>query len=308
MEQDFKTSDLKEMLERALGAPLKPLERLISVNSINFKAVCARDGFSFLVKCLSPNRLPDFIRLVRHAEETRGTRAVQRVFEGVVPEDFGTVKLICFKWCDGISRFPDTLSPDELKAFLADYREFSAALQRATLVMPGYTPKEWRDGALAACRQGFWGRLLRRLLDETPEETCCCRPEKLRVIHGDLHPGNFAFRDGRVAAFFDIGDLSWGYPALDLVRYFGFAIEHLPWFLAGRRRRLYRRFADAVALLPYPDDEWIVAINETWMERIDKKLDGRPARACAVLSLLLAAWPYRRFRQIVRQMKGARRG
>lgn len=308
MKQDFTTADLKEMLERALGASLKPLKRLSCVNSINFKAVRERDGFAFLVKCLPPHRLPDFIRLVRHAQETRGTRAVQRVFENVVPEDFGAVKVICFAWCDGCFRFPDTLSSDELQAFVSDYQEFSSALQRVTLVMPGYTPKDWRDGALAACGNGFWGRRLRRLLDETPEETCCCRPEKLRVIHGDLHPGNFAFRDGRVAAFFDIGDFTWGYPALDFVRYFGFAIEHLSPFRVFRRRRLYRRFAEVVVRLPYPEDEWMVAINETWMERIDKKLDGRPARAGAVLPLLLAVVPYRRLRKIVRRAKGGGHG
>ena len=303
MRQGFKTEELKSELERTLRFELGEFRRISDVNSLNFKAVRKSDGLAFLVKCLPPERQADFTVTVRHLAEMRGTRAVQRIFERECPEELLGVKVLCLEWCGGRNLFPDELTDGEFRRFLEDHLEFSDALQRTTLILPGYTPKEWRDGAEAACR-GIWGGVLRRMLAKTPEEECCYRPEKLRVIHGDLHPGNFAFKDGCVAAYFDVMSFAWGYPALDLVRYFGFAAEHLPRFHFVRRHRLFRRFAEAVRNLPYPADEWIIAINATWMERIDKKLADGIVRPLALLKLAVAGRLYRKLRRIVRAELG----
>ena len=303
MEQDFRIAELKAWLEKTLGFGLVSLCRLTCVNSLNFKAVRATDNFAFLVKCLPSSRYGDYLCLTVHLREMKGTRAVQQVFEDRCVEDFHGNRIVCLEWCDGRSLFPDELTHDELRRFLEDYLALSEALQRTTLPLPGYTPKEWRDGALAACR-GAWGRWLRRMVDETPEEECCYREDRLRIVHGDLHPGNFAFKDGRVAAYFDLASFARGYPALDMVRYFGFAAEHLPWFRFGRRARLFRWFGEAVRRLPYPADEWIVAINATWMERIDKKLAGGPARPLVLLHLAVAGRLYWKLRRIVWENSG----
>lgn len=303
MEQDFRIGELQAWLEDELGFGLSSLSRLTCVNSLNFKAVRGPDGYAFLVKCLPARRLGDYLCLTAHLREMKGTKAVQQVFGDRCAGEFRGNRIVCLEWCDGRSLFPDELTRDELVRFLEDYLALSEALQRTTLPLPGYTPKEWRDGALAACR-GVWGGWLRRMVDETPEEECCYREERLRIVHGDLHPGNFAFRDGRVAAYFDLASFARGYPALDMVRYFGFAAEHLPWFRFGRRKRLFRWFGEAVRRLPYPADEWIVAINATWMERIDKKLAGGPARPLALLHLAFAGRLYRKLRGIVREASG----
>ena len=295
---------VQEALERAFGFSLSELRPIKSVNALNYKAVRRRDGLTFLVKIMLKDRDAECALIGTHLAEMKGMRVPHRIFEQECREKIMGRQVICLEWCEGRSMFPDELTEGEFQTLLTDYLEFSEALQRTTLTDGGYTPKVWRDCAIANCR-GFCGRILRQLIEETPENECCFRPERVRVIHGDLHPGNFVFRDGRVRAFFDLGGFAWGYPALDFIRYFGFSVEHLSVFRFVRRRRLFRRFAQAVRELPYPADEWIAAINATWMERIDKKLDERPVTASALLHLLASARLYRKLRRIVRRENGS---
>ncbi len=68
------------------------------------------------------------------------------------------------------------------------------------------------------------------------------------MTHGDLHPKNFAFQDGRVSGFFDVEGLTLGYPAWDILRYLTFSIDHLRFYERHRTRAILSRFAQAVQL------------------------------------------------------------
>jgi aminoglycoside phosphotransferase (APT) family kinase protein len=50
-------------------------------------------------------------------------------------------------------------------------------------------------------------------------------------IHGDLHPGNLVFRDGRLSAVIDFGDLAAGDPATDL---------SVAWMMSASARLAFR--------------------------------------------------------------------
>lgn len=298
MKAAFKTSELKAELERTLGFRLRTLERLTCVNALNFRAVREPDGFVFAVKCLPLSRQRTFERLVRHLDELAGTKAAARIFRKECPPVFRGFNVICLSWCAGERIYPDKLTEAQLKAFLDDYLEFADALQRTTLVLPPFPIAEWRRVALAKCT-GFWGRCLKSRVETAHKAESDWRPERLRVIHGDLHPGNLQFLDGRVSGFIDLEGFLYGYPAQDIMRYFVFAAEHLPWFAWRRRRRLRARFALVLRHLPYPAEEWSTAINECWLGKIWKKIgDGQPLSMGSAVRLMLSYRTYAAFREL----------
>lgn len=300
MRQDFKTEELKAELERALGFPLRSLVRLDGASALNFKAVRESDGLAFAVKCSPKFRQVMFDHLVRHLEETKGTKAVSRLFTDDCPPTFRGYNVICLTWCDGERRFPDQLSRLELEAFLTEYLSFSAAMQKATLIAPPDPIERWRAGALAACR-GVFGRPLRNLIErELPAEEVRYRPERLGVIHGDFHHGNFLFVSGRLNGVFDLEEFCRGYPADDIVRYFVCAAEHLRWYEQGRKQKLLRQFAESVAFLPYPVEDWLTAIDSLLVRKLYMKTHGGRVNAAQMFNLLFRARFYLSLKRIVR--------
>ena len=298
MKQPFATAELQAELERALGFRLRSLRRLDGASALNFRAERGSDGMVFAVKCSPAARQEMFDHLVEHLEVTAGTKAVRRLFAAECPARFRGFNLICLSWCAGERRFPDRLGEAELLDFLDDYRDFSTAMQRSTLVAPVDPVLEWRGRSLAAVR-GFWGRPVRALIErELPVADLTYVRERLRVVHGDFHHGNFLFTDGKVNGFFDLEEFCMGYPADDIVRYFVCAAEHLKWYERHRLRRLRLRFAAAVRHLGYPRDEWTVAINALLMRKLYKKTEG----GCGLfqaLNLCFRARFYRRLRLTV---------
>lgn len=298
MRQDFKTGELKAELERALGFGLRTLERLDGASALNFKAVREGDGLAFAVKCSPQSRRVMFDHLVRHLEETKATKAVSRLFEKECPPTFRGYNVICLSWCAGERRFPDQLTRSELEDFLGEYVRFSAAMQKATLIAPPDPIEKWRAGALAACR-GVFGRPLRNLIErELPADEVRYRPERLGVIHGDFHHGNFLFVGGKLNGFFDLEEFCGGYPADDIVRYFVCAAEHLRWYEQGRKRKLRQRFAEAVGFLAYPTEDWLTAIDGLLVRKLYMKTaDGRVG-AAQVVNLLFRARFYLSLKRI----------
>ena len=301
VKQDFETEELKAELERALGFRLRSLERLDGARALNFKAVRDSDGFAFAVKCAPPNERQGLFRhLLEHLEVTEGTRAVRRVFEKECPATFHGCRLVCMSWCDGVRLLPDELTPEQLAVFLDDYRAFSAAMQKARLYLPHNPSVKWRREALAKCR-GVGGRILRRILEEIPEEELAYRADLLRIVHGDFHHGNFLFVDGRVAGYLDLEEFCQGYPTDDMLRYFCCAAEHLRWYEWRRKRRVLRQFARAVALLPYSRHEWLVAVNVRFVNRVFMRTGSRDRVGLwPALHLAFRARFYRAMRGIVR--------
>lgn len=302
MTPPFAADELKAELERALGFRIRPLRRLICVNSVNYKAVRVSDGLVFTVKCLPDWRKAGYDLIVTHLRELVGTKSVQRIFEKECPAAYRGWHLLCLNWCEGRRVFPHELSPLQFKAFLDDYLRLSLALQHVSHVLPSYPGLKWREEALAACRglAGFW---LKKLIEEVPESLSCFDEKRLQVTHGDLHPGNVVVKDGVVTGFLDIEGPVWGYPAWDIVRYFIFTLAKSGVFAFVRRARTWARFEEAVSCLPYPREDWIVAINVTWFEQLWKKNASGRIGLLDVLRLSVRARQYRRMRKIVQMME-----
>lgn len=298
--QDFKTEDLKAALEAAFGWRIRSLERLDGASALNFKAVRGTDGLRFAVKCVPPARRTMYAHLVRHLDEMAGTKAVTRLFARECPPSFRGYGLVCLSWCEGVRLFPDQLTPDQLRAFLDAYLAFSGAMQKATLIAPRDPVERWRDAALARCGGPAAYGIRRLIARELPADEVAYCDARVRVIHGDFHHGNFLFVDGRLSGIFDLEEFCGGYPADDLVRYFVCAAEHLRWYERGRRRALISRFAEAVAYLPYPEDEWLTAVNGLLVRKIYMKTRDRAPGFGQTLNLLWRARFYRALKDVVR--------
>ena len=289
---------LHDELERSLGFPLRPLERLDGEINLNFKAVRATDGLTFAVKCSPPEKRAAFAALCGYFAALEGTKAARRLFPDALVR-FRDYDILCLSWCDGERLFPDRLTDAQMAALADDYLDFSKALQRT---MPSCPPDDcvaMRRLALGKCG-GFWSRGIRRLLErELTEESVRLRPGKTRLIHGDLHHGNFLFKDGRVSGFFDFENVTQGYPAEDFVRYFICAAEHLRWYEQHRKLRILRLFRIAVMRLGYPADEWGTALNRLLISKIARKAADRGLGFLMSVNLLFRARYYRALKGIL---------
>lgn len=297
MTAPFADEELKSELERALGFTISSFKPLICVNSLNYKATRASDGFTFTVKGLPEWRKPGYDLIVTHLAALKGTKAPERVFEKECPATFHGFHLLCLKWCDGAGLYPDRLTEEQLRSFLADYETLLAALQKAEHILPAYETAKWREEAIAGCH-GPHGRVLRRIIETMPKELSYYRAERQRIIHGDMHPGNMAFKDGVLTGFLDVEGLIYAYPAWDIVRYFGFALTKLPIFAFRRRAKTWRYFELAVKALPFTSEEWIVSVNTTLIEQMWKKNGPRGFGVLDVWRLYVRSRQYAKMRQI----------
>ena len=298
--QPFKTEELRTHLERSLGFGLAELRRLDGASALNFMAV-REDGSRFAVKCSEPKMRAMYEKIVRHLAEMEGSKAVRRLYADILPPQYEGYDIICMEWCDGERRFPDTLTDAEFKVFLDDYLEFSAAMQSTTMVYDSTPFAEWRRDAIAKCR-GFFGGWLRRLLErEIPEDTVVYRPDAMRTIHGDFHHGNFLFVDGRVDGYFDLSEFIYGYSAEDIVRYLVCAAEHTRWYAWRRRRRMVHLFSLAAGHMPYPQEEWISAVNTRFLTKVFTNTHEVPGISGAkAINLIFKYGFYRRMRRSIK--------
>lgn len=124
-------------------------------------------------------------------------------------------------WVDGVGG--DELDDDVLATSAVDLAAFLRELHRAA---PSGAPRNpWRSVPLADRAAHLEGRLERLGADLDADgalalfrrgERAPRWSEPARWLHGDLHPANMVFRDGRLAGVVDWGDLCSGDPATDL--------------------------------------------------------------------------------------------
>ena len=304
MVRDFELVQLKEHLERCLGWRLQVIVPIGNASgSLNYRAVREMDGFPFLVK-LKRKTGRDIDRmldnaLTRQLEALSGTKVVKNLF-GNQLEDFAEYRLRCLTWCEGGAVYPDLLTDEELFGILNDHKVLIAALQQTEPSMPA------RDGVASFMRikaglRGLGGFLLKRALVQMMSAAVIAHdPTRIKVIHGDFHAGNFSVLDGRVTGIFDLEESRYGYPAEDIVRYYVCAIEHLCWLAWYRYNRILDSFAKAVRALPYPADEWHVAINGLLLYKVLRKVE----KGCGTgrsLNLLWRLGLYRRMNELVEE-------
>lgn len=293
------SEELRAALTSALGFPIAPLEQLDGRTTLNFKAVRETDGFTFAVKCVPPGKRESFMRIARYLDALGdgGGRISARLFAERF-NSFREYDVMCLSWCDGVRLFPDRLSETQVKALVDDYLELSVAMQRVCPEGSRIDYPAMRRRAIADCG-GVWAGGVRRILEmELTEDRVADHPELLKVIHGDMHHGNFLFCGGGVAGFLDFECITEGYPSEDLIRYFVCASEHLRWYGQHRKRRILKLFGVAVERSPFSREEWTAAIDRALLDKIAHKVKGRGCGFLMAVNLLFRAKYYRKLRQV----------
>lgn len=296
MKQVFETAELERALKAALGFELE-LKRLDGASAVNFRAVRKSDGFTFLVKCSRLDEKTRADKLERHLLDLDGSKATKWIFRDEMRE-FAGCRVFCLSWCPGKRVFPDRLTERELADYLDDYLGFSAAMQRTSNVLGRYPSETWRREAVEALSRSAAGRYLARVMDrEMKVGDCTFRDDRLKIVHGDFHYGNYHFEGGRVTGYFDLEEFRYGYPAEDIIRYFVCAVEHLRWYEQGRKRAILKAFRFAVKRLPYSEHEWNVAMNALFLRKMHKKF-GRRVGLFQVINFLYRMRFYREMKRV----------
>ena len=271
--QRFKTNDLRAALERGLGFGIASLERVGGGGALNFKAERAGDGYRFLVKCFPAAELVNYEIVSENLKAMEGAKVPKRIFETTCPETFAEHRLMCLEWRDGEFINLATLSDDEWKTFLDDYKEFSDRLQAVKPRDPPRPLREWRDAALKMCK-GISGMILRPILLAMRDEDLECDPDKLRVVHGDFYRRNILTVDRHVDTYIDVESYRWGSPVEDIANCCLSIYNRCIDTRDAPAGRAFTLFAQAVKYLPYEMREWRTAFNCKVLSSLHTKTKG----------------------------------
>lgn len=297
MTRDFSDDAVIRALEEGYGISVRTLDSLNGhVHSFNFRAETA-DGTVFEVKCFPAAHVERFKCLIAHTAPSDNPLAATRLFGGKVV-GFSEWKVMALKWIPGRGLDPDELSDGELDAFLAAYDKFLSCLYDDGAIMPV------RDGlalkrVLSERLRGGNAPEIVSELNDMPDDSLALAPGSRRIIHGDLHKGNFRFADGAVSGFFDLEELRFGTPAEDLVRYVVCSEERRKWYDLSGRRRLLGAFRRIVARTSYSRAEWMFAINGYLLRKLAKKVKSNRLPIWVRLNLRSRFGFYRTLRKAV---------
>ena len=297
MKRDFGDAVLLRAVEEGYGVSVRTLEAIDGhAHSFNFRAVAA-DGEVFEVKCFPAAHEKMFRSLLAHTAPSDNLLAATRLFGGKVL-GFDGWKVIALRWVAGSERGPDELSDGELDAFLSAYAEFLSRLSDDGAILPTRDGLALKRTLLERLRGGNAPGIVREL-NKMPDDTLTLAPECRRIIHGDLHSGNFRFKDGHVSGFFDLEELRFGTPAEDLVRYVVCHEEHRRWYDLRGRRRLLAAFRRILLRTSYSRAEWIFAINGYLLRKLAKKVKSNHLPVWRQINLCARFGFYRALRNAV---------
>ncbi|KAA9006180.1 aminoglycoside phosphotransferase family protein [Histidinibacterium aquaticum] len=149
------------------------------------------------------------------------------------------------RWIEGEDalRHPEPIAcGGELARFIAALREVDPVLAGPPHGNRG-VPLAERDAELRSALEQISELPRDSVLDLWERALRAAPPERLAVVHADLHPGNLLVRDGRLTAVIDWGLVTQGDPAVDLM---------CAWAVLDRGDRAAFR-----AILAPDEDEWL---------------------------------------------------
>ncbi len=297
MIRDFRVEEIRKTIEEGYGVSVQSLKSLNGhAHSFNFRAETS-EGMVFVVKCFPAARTELLGRLLAHTAPSHTPLAATRIFGGKVI-DVGGWKVMALKWIPGSARAADELSDRELDSFLVAYERFLSGLSDDGAVMSVRDGLVLKRALKARFQDGNVSEILREL-DDMPDGSLTLAPGSRRIIHGDLHKGNFRFVDGAVSGFFDLEELRFGTPAEDLVRYVVCCEERRRWYDLPGRRRLLNAFRRILAKTSYPRAEWMFAVNGCLLRKLAKKVKSNRLSIWRRINLHARLGFYRALRKAV---------
>ena len=194
------------------------------------------------------------------------------------PLEFDGLSVVCLEWKPVRQVNAEDMSDAQRTSFLEGCIRLSAVLAdyRGVVTAASEDDPETYYTKLAgyAVRHRFMGRWLRPLL-AIPRDERSYQGFKLSTIHGDLQPKNYGFDDDRFAAVFDTDDLAKGLPCEDAAYAFTERARRSE-LSEEKRGRLLDNFRKLVADLPWPKDEWLIAVNHARLRIAARRLEKHP--------------------------------
>lgn len=261
-------------------------------HSLNFR-VETGTGETFVAKCFLAAKRRMFARLLAHTVSAPADGCSAALFGGRTVT-FGAWEVLALQWIAGRGVRADRLTAAERAAMWTAYEGFQRTLVDDGQILPVRQGRSVKQALLALLDKGAAPEIvaeLRRMDDAVLD----LPPERLRIIHGDLHDRNFHFVDGRVAGFLDLEEFRWGTPAEDFVRYVVCCAERLPWMACAARRRARACFAGFLRETQIPRDEWLFAIHGYLLRKLSRKIKSPHVSLGVRLNL---AWRFRFYRQL----------
>ena len=238
-------------------------------------------------KAMSDGCTPMFVKVTRRAAAER-TLAFLKAAEGCpfLPRpllddapDLDGFAVLCLEWKDAARVDAENMTEGQLGSFAEGCRMLSDVLSRyagpvAPIVAEDSPEGEYGILQRYAERHPVTGRLLKPLLS-VPEAERSYGNHPLVTVHGDLQPKNYGFDGDRFAAVYDTDDLTKGLACEDAAYAFTERARRSE-LSAAERRRLTDLFLHLVALLPWPKDEWLIAVNHSRLRIAARRLEKHP--------------------------------
>ena len=205
------------------------------------------------------------------------------------PIEYKGSAVFVMEWRDSRIVFPEDMSDMQAESFVAGCVKLSAALQKATDIIPIATSslapeRLYGDISRYVDRHRVAGRLLKGILDiPVAERTFGSRP--LAVIHGDFHSKNFGFLGDEFSSVFDFDKLTQGLACMDLANAL---IERFSCLglSAATRRRLAERTRYILSKAPWPREDFVIACNIVRLQFAVRRILKHPDSAWVALDIL----------------------
>lgn len=295
---------LKVFLESILKDKIAKIDLIQQCSRPENFAVLTVSGARYAVKCCeaTPKNLQRLEAMVAHLEELErlGAKAIRLVASPVEFQD--KYRILVTSWCPGVRVLPNKLSCAQLDNLIKTFLSFAEALQKTTHIRPIRDSFEMKCQLVAKLGTEDFNKVFRSIEPWLSEENLAYRPEDLKIIHGDLHHGNFYWQGGEISAFMDLEEFRYGYTTDDWIRYITCAAEHTLWYDFAANKRilaLYER------MLPHlPAHQWHTAINGALIRKASRRLNKVSNRWWYCLNLRFRLGFYRRLHELVDQQSG----
>ena len=274
--------------------------RLVAVDLQPIRVQCAWPVY----RATSVGCEPMFVKVTVHSAAERTLTFLQSAGafpflpKARIPEalDFNGKAVLCLEWKDSDRVNAEDMTEGQLGSFAVGCRDLSAALARHRGPITPLAEAESPDGQYAALRRyaerhPVMARFVSPLLD-IPESERTYGDRELAIIHGDLQPKNYGFDGDRFAAVYDTDDLTEGLACEDACYAFTERARRSE-LSAAARRRLTDLFLRFVGMSPWPEDEWLIAVNHARLRIATRRLEKRPDSAFIALDIARRDRPLR---------------
>lgn len=220
--------------------------------------------------------------------------------------DFNGFAVLCTEWMAAERVNAEDMTEGQLGSFCEGCRQLAVALERfAGPVSPLAEEESPRDQFAElqrfALQHPLASRLLKPLLD-IPKSERSYDNRRLVNIHGDFQPKNYGFDGDRFAAVFDTDDITQGLACEDAAYAFTERARRAE-LSAATRTRLTALFLRMVEMLPWPTDEWLIAVNHARLRIAARRLACHPGSAFIAFDIWRRDRPLRALADAVRRSR-----